>query len=250
MTALYPDLQGKTALITGCSSGIGQSQCEFLLKQGCRVIGIDRSDCDITDVAFQFMQADLTDVQTLDAILKHMPLCDVVCNTAGILDDYQPSLKTSINLWRQVLDTNLQSMFLVCNELIHKSLLAHKALSIVNMASIAGFMASGGGAAYTASKHAIIGYTKQLNFDYGQWQIRANCIAPGAVITQMTQLDFQDQTAQLVADQTVVGRYATPAEIAELTLFLASQSSNYIYGAVIPIDGGFSLGKVIDNKAN
>lgn len=112
---------------------------------------------------------------------------------------------------------------------------------IVNMASIAGLVAGGGGAAYTASKHAIIGYTKQLAYDYSRKGIRANAIAPGAIQTPMNEADFTgDGTmAKWIANETPAGRWAEASEVADLTLYLASDAASYIRGAVIPIDGGW-----------
>ncbi|MCO6543260.1 MAG: 3-oxoacyl-ACP reductase [Lactobacillus sp.] len=247
MKAIYPDLKDKRVLVTGCASGIGASQCRLFLEQGCEVYGIDLHVANIEHARFHFIQLDLMQATDVKVTLEPLARMDIICNTAGILDDYQPSLATDEQLWNQVLNTNLRSMYLVCNIFIAKSLAAQRPLTIVNMASIASFMASGGGAAYTASKHAIVGYTKQLNFDYGKFKIRANCLAPGAVQTQMTQEDFNTNTdtARKVARQTLIGRYAQPEEIAQATLFLASAVSEYIYGAVLPIDGGFSLGKEI-----
>ncbi|MBA1435285.1 3-oxoacyl-ACP reductase, partial [Bombilactobacillus bombi] len=235
MKALYQDLKGKRVLVTGCASGIGRSQCQLFLEQGCEVYGLDYQESSLTDSHFYFLQLDLTKAAVVNDTLKQLPVMDIVCNTAGILDDYQPSLATTEQLWQRVLDTNLKSLYLVCNTFITKSLQQKLPLTIVNMASIASFMASGGGAAYTASKHAIVGYTKQLNFDYGKKQIRANCLAPGAVATAMTAADFAEsgQIAHKVAAQTLIGRYAQPQEIAQATLFLASEVSSYIYGAVL-----------------
>src|SRR5690625_5446760 len=100
---------------------------------------------------------------------------------------------------------------------------------IINMTSIAGLVAGGGGAAYTASKHAIIGYTKQLDYDYIREGIRANAIAPGAIQTEMNQADFEGdgELAKWVAEETPAGRWAQPEEVADLTLFLASRSEEH-----------------------
>lgn len=109
------------------------------------------------------------------------------------------------------------------------------------MASVAGLVAGGGGAAYTASKHAVIGYTKQLTFDYSRQGIRANALAPGAIQTPMNKADFEGdaEIAKWVANETPAGRWAQPDEVAKATLFLASEGASYIQGAVLPIDGGW-----------
>ena len=114
--------------------------------------------------------------------------------------------------------------------------------TIVNMASIAGMVAGGGGAAYTAAKFGIIGYTKQLDYDYAAKGIRANCIAPGSIETPMNTKDFEEddgKMAKWVADQTPAKRWAQPEEVAALTMFLASPRADYIHGTAVPIDGGW-----------
>ncbi|WP_129044453.1 3-oxoacyl-ACP reductase [Companilactobacillus metriopterae] len=247
MTAIYPDLKGKKIFITGASSGIGKAQCLAFLDQGAIVFAVDKSKCNIKQNNFNFKLIDINDSNNIIDHLNTLNNIDIVCNTAGILDDFSPSLETSRYKWDKVINTNLTSMFTVTNVMVEKSISTKSPLVVVNMASIAGMIASGGGAAYTASKHAIVGYTKQLNFDYGKKGIRANCISPGAVKTYMTKEDFNNnaEVAKRVASETLIKRYADPSEVAELTLFLASDSSKYIYGANIPIDAGFILGKKI-----
>ena len=161
-------------------------------------------------------------------------------NTAGILDGYRPSLETSLAFFDEVIATNLRSVFILTN-LVLPQMLSQKHGVIINMASIAGLVAGGGGAAYTTVKHGIIGYTKQLTYDYASVGIRANCIAPGAINTPMNAADFAGDGAMAkeVATSTPAKRWANPEEVANLSLFLASQSADYIHGSVLPIDGGW-----------
>ena len=175
-------------------------------------------------------------------IVKNNGQIDILLNAAGILDDYRPSLETSEALWDQILATNLKSVFLVTNALLPYFLQQKKGV-IVNMASIAGLVAGGGGAAYTASKHAIIGYTKQLSYDYAKLGIRANAIAPGAIQTPMNAADFvgEGEMATWIARETPAGRWAQPQEVAKLSLFLASDDADYIHGTVMTIDGGWTM---------
>ena len=111
------------------------------------------------------------------------------------------------------------------------------------MASIAGLVAGGGGAAYTAAKHGIIGYTKQLAYDYADKGIRVNCIAPGAINTPMNAADFagDGEMAKEVARLTPAKRWAKPKEVAEMTLYLASPRADYVHGTVFTIDGGWTV---------
>lgn len=236
----------KNILITGAASGIGFSQMMSYLVNGANVFAIDRQDIGCQYERLTTYQLDISHhnalIDLLTAITEKTSI-DVLVNTAGILDNYQPSLATNLENWQQVLDVNVTPMFITTNAVL-PDMIARGSGHIVNMASIAGFSAGGGGAAYTTSKHAIIGYTKQLAFDYAKNGIHINAIAPGAIKTPMNAADFAGDgaMAKQVAEQTPAKRWATPQEVADLTLFLTSPQADYINGAVVPIDGGWSLG--------
>jgi len=168
---------------------------------------------------------------------------DILLNTAGVLDDYKTSLDTTLDDWQHVLDINLTPMFILTNAVL-PAMLSRGYGHIINMASIAGFSAGGGGVAYTSAKHAIVGYTKQLAFDYAAKGLHVNAIAPGAIKTPMNAADFAGdaEMAKQVAAQTPAKRWANPDEVAQLSLYLTSQQADYINGTVIPIDGGWTLG--------
>lgn len=251
---VYPEFKGQIVVVTGCASGIGLAQAQAFLEQGASVFGADQNNSQAIGelkvkypTTFRFKICDLTKAQQIsnwcEWFLSQNQKIDILLNTAGKLDNYQTSLTTTEELWDQIFATNVKSMFLLTNRLL-PLMLAQKNGVIINMASIAGLVAGGGGAAYTASKHAIIGYTKQLAYDYAAQGIRVNCLAPGAIDTPMNQADFIEndgQMAQLVAKQTPAKRWANAFEVASLTLFVASPSASYIHGAVIPIDGGWTV---------
>lgn len=243
MTKTYTN---KNILITGAASGIGFSQMMSYLTNGARVIAIDEQLIDVQHERLVTYQLDISHHDELINLLTTITdkeSIDILINTAGILDNYQPSLETNLENWQHILDVNVTPIFITTNAVL-PGMIARGGGHIVNMASIAGFSAGGGGAAYTTSKHAIIGYTKQLAFDYTQKGIHINAIAPGAIKTPMNAADFAgDGTmAKQVAEQTPAKRWATPQEVADLTLFLTSPQADYINGAVVPIDGGWSLG--------
>ena len=209
------DFSGQTVVVTGAASGIGAAQAAAFKAAGAQVIETGRK-----------LAADYTP--------------DIVCNTAGILDGYKTVAETDLATWQHILNVDLTSQFLMIKALL-PGMLARGHGVFVNMSSIAGFVSGGGGVAYTAAKHAVIGLTKQLDLDYAAQGIRANALAPGAINTPMNAADFagDGKMAAWVAKETPAKRWAKPEEVAQLTLFLASDAADYIHGTVIPIDGGW-----------
>lgn len=238
---IYHDLKDKRVLVTGAARGIGRAQVQAFLQQGAKVTGLDMQQHDINNDHYRFVQIDLRKTAELVDFLDRSEF-DIVCNTAGVLDDFKNIEETSYSDFTNLLKVNLDAMFVVTKQLVQKQ----QPLVFVNMSSYAGLFASGGGISYTTSKHAINGLTKETAFEYGRFGVRANAIAPCLVKTEMAQADFETGLNVKLAQETVFNRYAEPEEIADLTLFLASDSSKYITGQVINIDGGYSLGKSIE----
>ncbi|AKP67182.1 3-oxoacyl-ACP reductase [Companilactobacillus ginsenosidimutans] len=239
------DFSGKIVVVTGAASGIGLEQVKLFLENNAVVIGIDKNAVPLINDNLVTIIGDVTGTLVFEKLTKLLEnsfkKIDIVCNTAGVLDDYRPVMDTSIEQWNDTIQTDLTSQFLLIKATL-PLMLKQKHGVFVNMASIAGLVAGGGGVAYTAAKHAVIGMTKQLDIDYAARGIRANCIAPGAIDTPMNAADFagDGKMAKWVADQTPAKRWAKPEEVAELTLFLASSRADYIHGSVIPIDGGWT----------
>lgn len=249
----FEEYRGKTIFVTGAASGIGQAQAVAFTDQGANVFGMDTDEVGLAATAkktnssigrFIPFIGDITKEKEITAAVekanKSFGTIHILLNTAGILDNYTPTLETTEALWDRVLAVNLKGTFLVTNQILPQMLTQEHGV-IINMASIAGMVAGGGGAAYTASKHAIIGYTKQLDHDYIRQGLRANAIAPGAIQTPMNAADFagDGKMAEWVANETPAGRWAKPEEVASLTLFLASEQADYIHGTVMTIDGGW-----------
>ena len=227
-------------LITGVSSGIGLAQARLFLKNGCAVYGVDKSEApDIQEENFHFLQLDITG--NLAALFDVVPDVDILCNTAGILDAYKPLLAISDDEIADVFQTNFFATVAITRHYL-AMMVERQAGIIINMCSIASFMAGGGGAAYTASKHARAGFTRQLALDYAKDKVQVFGIAPGAVKTAMTASDFEPGgLADWVAQETPIGRWSSPDEIAELTGFLASGKASSMQGEIVKIDGGWSL---------
>ena len=229
----------KTVLVTGASSGIGQAQALTFLENGYRVYGVDKGENPGFLNELRFFKMDLTD--DLTTLFTSLPEVDILCNTAGILDDYRPLNETSDEDWEQVFALNLTATMKITRFYLQK-MLEKKSGIIINMCSIASFLAGGGGAAYTASKHALAGLTKQIALDYADQNIQVFGLAPGAVKTAMTAADFEPGgLADWVAEETPIKRWLNPQEVADISLFLASGKAAAMQGEIIKIDGGWSL---------
>ncbi|HEY4531907.1 MAG TPA: 3-oxoacyl-ACP reductase [Kurthia sp.] len=232
--------ENKKILITGAASGIGQAQAKAFLQKGAVVIGIDVNPSTISHENYSHKVGSVTDQSFIQATVAEISDVDILCNTAGVLDGFAPTLETDEALWDRIFNINVKGMYRITNAVLPQ-MIARKKGIIINMASIAGMIAGGGGAAYTASKHAVIGYTKQLSYDYCKEGIRVNGIAPGAIDTPMNAADFEGdgEMAKSVAAETPAGRWAKAEEVANVTLFLASEESDYMHATIIPIDGGW-----------
>ncbi|MGH2117055.1 3-oxoacyl-ACP reductase [Aerococcus sp. L_32] len=251
----FPKLPNQlNVVITGAMSGIGASQVEAFLSHGHRVYTVDiQTNADqlakwqaIYPETYYFQELDCSDVSAVSSFFQHITKdlsgIDVLCNTAGKLDGYVALGDTNPDLWADILTHNLQSVFNMTKAAL-PYLLANPTSRLINMASIAGLTAGGGGIAYTTAKHAIVGFTKQMAFDYAGQGLVANAIAPGAIMTPMNQADFVGDSpmADQVMAQTPAKRWAGPDEVAALTLFLASDQAAYMQGNTIPVDGGWLI---------
>jgi len=242
-----------TVLVTGAASGIGLAQANQFLKEGHCVFAVDllTQDHIFQNIkkefpnTFDYALADVSHPKNVESVIAQLKIAfgglHVLCNTAGKLDEYRSINETSFDYWNKIIRNNIDSVFLMMKNVL-PLLLKNPSSRIINMSSIAGLSAGGGGISYTAAKHAIVGMTKQMAYDYSDQGLKVNAIAPGAIATRMNEKDFTENKgamAKWVANETPVKRWATPEEIAELTLFLASDKADYIQGTVIPVDGGW-----------
>ncbi|EOL45453.1 3-oxoacyl-ACP reductase [Enterococcus phoeniculicola] len=249
---VYEEFVGKTILATGAGSGIGYAQARAFLEQGAFVYGLDQQSVLMLQLkedypaTFAFQVGDVKEASVLSltvaACLERFGKIDILLNTAGILDGYRPLLETSEELWDELMEVDLKSVYRL-TKLVLPEMIERGNGTIINMASIASVVAGGGGIAYTTAKHAVAGFTKQLALDYASKGIHVNAIAPGAIQTPMNQADFAGDgaMAKWVENETPVKRWAQPEEVAALTLFLASEQSSYMQGTLVPVDGGWLL---------
>jgi len=224
----FGELEGKTVFITGASSGIGYTQAEAFLEQGASVFGIDLDETGLQNLkqaypeTFSFWIADVRIqeeiAESIRVALKEFVRIDIIIHSAGNLDDDGTTLDTKEELWDEVFQTNVKSIYYATNLILPHMLKWEKGI-IINTVSSAGTASGNGGAAYTASKHAIIGYTKQLSFDYSDKGIRANVICLGALKPERNER-----------------KNASNGEPGNVTLFMASDAADDIHGAVIPAE--------------
>ncbi|MDE1175101.1 MAG: SDR family oxidoreductase [Edaphobacter sp.] len=241
-------LENKVALVTGAASGIGAAIARELSRAGARVVVADLNLDAGQKVAAELQNAiavamDVTSSQSIEKALEQVPQLDILVNCAGIglVGDIS---KTAEEDFERVMRVNVNSIFLVTKAAL-PLLLASRG-SIVNIGSVAGSVGVKQRFAYCASKGAVQAMTRQIAVDYPK-ELRINCIAPGTVQSPFVEgylekYHSQEKDkirAELVARQPI-GRLGTPEDIAALTRFLCSKESEFINGAVIPIDGGWT----------
>ena len=245
-------LIGKTALVTGASSGIGRAQALALAAEGAQVVAVGTNSERLNAVVstIQDNGADaigyIADVSLSSDVEKMVGLAlnrygkiDILCNTAGIMDYYATILDVSEDQFDRIFAVNMKGIFLVTKAILPQMInMGHGV--IINMSSIAGLTGGGGGDTYVASKHAVTGYTKQLCIEFAGKGIRINAIAPGTVATEMHRERMQKDPYFLPDRMAVIPtqRLGAAEDSAKLTIFLASDDSDYINGATISVDGG------------
>lgn len=246
-------LEGKIALVTGASRGIGEAIALKLAEQGAHIAftylsseekakGLeDRlKGLGVKAHAYRSNAAIYSESETLvNEIVKEFGAIDVCVNNAGISKD-NLLLRLSPEQWDDVINTNLKSVYNVTKQVIRPMMKAKKG-SIINMSSIVGVRGNAGQSSYAASKAGIIGFTKSIALELGSRNIRCNAIAPGFVETDMTHYLKDGEGAKAFLEKIPLGRFGSAEEIANTTLFLASDLSSYITGQVISACGGLNI---------
>jgi 3-oxoacyl-[acyl-carrier protein] reductase len=242
-------LEGKIAIITGASRGIGKSIAQKFVDQGATVCFTYRN----SEEQAKALEAELTAgggkaqgfksdagnfeaAQALvDEVVKAYGTIDILVNNAGITKD-NLLMRMSEDQWDDVIDVNLKSVFNLTKAAMRPMLKARKG-SIINMSSVVGVKGNAGQSNYAASKAGILGFTKSVALELGSRNIRCNAIAPGFIETEMTDA-LDENTVQEWRNAIPLKRGGTPDDVANLTLFLASDMSDYITGQTINVDGG------------
>lgn len=242
-------LQNKVCIITGAASGMGESEAIAFAEQGAKLIIADLNLEQANQVAEKIInaggeafafQVDVTQFDQLQQLveftLEKFGRIDVLLNNAGIFDKYTNSLDTTEELWDRMFAINVKAVFNLSNLVLPK-MIEQGSGAIINIASIAGLVAQMGGASYTASKHAVIGYTKHLAAVYAKHGIKINAICPGTIRTPMTAKMLETRPT----DKIPLDRFGEASEVAELAIFLASDEARFMNGSCITIDGGYTI---------
>lgn len=250
-------LANKVAIVTGAASGLGKAISLLYAAEGAKVVAADINEKALAELSTTVKQrqgtlttvvANMSDaghianmVQTAVAAYGTV---DILVNNAGIMDNFFPVAEVTDELWDRVMRINLDGPFKAMREVL-PLMLEKRSGVIVNIASIGGLEGARAGAAYTASKHALVGLTKNTGYVYAKAGIRCNAIAPGAMDTAIGATIDMSKVPAIIHERILPGmalnpRTSDPAEVANLALFLASEEASFINGAVLVADGGWT----------
>jgi 3-oxoacyl-[acyl-carrier protein] reductase len=239
----FASLEGKTALVTGGSRGIGAAIARELANAGASVVvgyrsGKDEAEAIASEAGGRAVQADVSNVDDAKRLVDEAGEVDVLVNNAGITRDGVLARMTDDD-WRSVLETNLSSTFYTCRA-VSRGMMKRRAGSIVNLSSIVGLHGNWGQTNYAASKGAIVAFTKSLAQELGSRGIRANVVAPGYIKTQLTDA-IPEEAQQQMLGLTPLGRFGDPEDVARAVRFLASDDAAFITGEVMVVGGGLGM---------
>lgn len=240
----------QTAIVTGAARGIGLATTRLFLAEGRRVAMIDRDADELTKVAAEMdnvlpIICDVSIPDQVNAMVAKVAgefgRIDALVNNAGVAA-FEPIQKTDFDIWREVMATNLDGVFLCSHAAMPH--LSENGGAIVNIASISGLRASTLRVAYGTSKAAVIQLTKQQAVELGEFGVRANCVAPGPVATKLAIAVHSPEIRAAYYDAMPLGRYGSEEEIANVIVFLCSDKASFVTGQVIAADGGFEASGV------
>jgi 3-oxoacyl-[acyl-carrier protein] reductase len=239
----FCSLEGRTALVTGASRGIGRAIAVELAEAGASVVvgyrsGKDDAESVAAEIGGRAVQADVSDSEAARALVEDAGDLDILVNNAGLTRDGVLA-RMSDDDWRTVIDTNLSSVFYTCRA-ASRGMMRKRSGSIVNLSSIVGVHGNWGQTNYAASKAGIIGFTKSLAKELGSRNVRANVVAPGYVKTRLTGVLPEVATQAMLAN-TALGKLGEPEDVARAVRFLCSDEASFITGDVLLVDGGLGM---------
>jgi 3-oxoacyl-[acyl-carrier protein] reductase len=239
----FASLEGKLALVTGGSRGIGRAIALELGRAGAEVVvgyrtGRAEAEAVAAEIGGRAVEADVSDAESAKALVEAAGDLDVLVNNAGLTRDGL-LVRMSDDDWRTVIETNLSSVFYTCRAAT-RPMMRKRAGSIVNVSSIVGVHGNWGQTNYAASKAGIIGFTKSLARELGSRNVRANVVAPGYVKTQLTDVLPEEATNAMLTN-TPLGRLGDPEDVAGAVRFLCSDAAAFVTGDVLLVDGGLGM---------
>jgi 3-oxoacyl-[acyl-carrier protein] reductase len=243
MTGGFCSLEGKTALVTGGSRGIGRAIALELAHAGASVVvgyreGREEAEAVASAAGGRAVQADVASAEEAARLVGEAGDIDVLVNNAGVTRDGLLARMPDED-WRVVLETNLSSVFYTCRAAA-RGMMRRRAGAIVNVSSVVGVHGNPGQTNYSASKAGIIGFTKALARELGSRGVRANVVAPGYVETRLTEV-LPEEARGLMLANTPLGRLGQPDDVAGAVRFLCSDEASFITGEVLLVDGGLGI---------
>jgi 3-oxoacyl-[acyl-carrier protein] reductase len=241
--AEFCSLEGRTALVTGGSRGIGRAIAAELANAGAKVVvgyrsGAEEAEGVASEIGGKAVQADVSDPDEAKRLVDEAGEVDVLVNNAGVTRDGL-LVRMPDDDWRAVLDTNLGGTFNTCRA-ASRGMMKRRSGAIVNVSSVVGVHGNPGQTNYAASKAGIIGFTKALARELGSRGVRANVVAPGYISTRLTN-ELPEELRQTMLANTPLGRFGEPEDIAGTVRFLCSDAAAFVTGEVLLVDGGLGM---------
>ena len=239
----FCSLEGRKALVTGGSRGIGRAIAAELARAGAEVVigfntGADEADAVAREMGGRAVQADVSSADDAARLVAEAGELDILVNNAGVTRDGLLA-RMSDDDWRRVIETNLSSVFYTCRA-VTRPMMKRRSGAIVNVSSVVGIHGNLGQTNYGAAKAGIVGFTKSLARELGSRGVRANVVAPGYVKTRLTDAIPEELQGVMLAN-TPLGRLGEPDDVAGAVRFLCSDEASFITGEVLLVDGGLGM---------
>jgi 3-oxoacyl-[acyl-carrier protein] reductase len=239
----FASLEGRMALVTGGSRGIGQAIAAELANAGAQVVigyrsGAEEAEQVAGEIGGTAVQADVSDPDEAKRLVDEAGDVEILVNNAGVTRDGLLA-RMSDEDWDVVIDTNLRGTFNTCRA-VTRGMMKRRAGAIVNVSSIVGVHGNPGQTNYSASKAGIIGFTKALARELGSRGVRANVVAPGCISTRLTN-ELPDELKSAMLANTPLGRFGDPEDVAGAVRFLCSDAAAFVTGEVLLVDGGLGM---------